>query len=385
MVKNSGYSSNGRMHTFDDFYRNDLNLLKSRSSSNDLTSTNNSSSPSPTSPCSPNGNPYTFYNVFSDFKHSVAPDVVLEEDETEDDNDIIEHDLHSATPVFYLEEDHHSQIPVSPSSSSTSPNWPSLIFSRLRHSNNSHNPMMKQVSVNENQMSTTKTRKNDISDSVVNKHRFLKRSQTTNNTNTLTDKKCSTNDDFPELSFSPTNNMVKKHRSFASLFHYFHHNHHQNLSSKTSNKSNSIDTLHLDNFNTHNDISRPKLVKQKTLPSTVENYSPVNKSSSTLLLPKLTSFFQRHHLSEQHKDRVGNLKARLHHRRHSPPLTNNAPKFQCQVSNELIQEVKRSEDQEHHNHDCAPFQRSVKPVVMKRVHTWHNSFDLRPIDQCLEY
>jgi hypothetical protein len=111
----------------------------------------------------------------------------------------------------------------------------------------------------------------------------------------------------------------------------------------------------------------------------------VKKSPSTPILPKLVSLFHRHHLSEHHKYRVGNLKARLHHRRHSPPLTNTAPKFQCQVSNELIQEIKQSEEQAYDDNDYIRLQRSVKPAIMKRVHTWHNSFDLRPLDQCLEY
>ncbi len=111
----------------------------------------------------------------------------------------------------------------------------------------------------------------------------------------------------------------------------------------------------------------------------------MKKSPSTPILPKLVSLFHRHHLSEHHKYRVGNLKARLHHRRHSPPLTNTAPKFQCQVSNELIQEIKQSEEQAYDDNDYIRLQRSVKPAIMKRVHTWHNSFDLRPLDQCLEY
>lgn len=103
------------------------------------------------------------------------------------------------------------------------------------------------------------------------------------------------------------------------------------------------------------------------------------------MLPKLTSLFHRHHLSEQHKHRVGNLRARLHHRRNSPPLTSTAPKFQCQVSNELIEEIKQLEEQQYIDEDNMLYRRPAKPVVMKRVHTWHNSFDLRPVEQCLEY
>ncbi|CAF3321491.1 unnamed protein product [Rotaria socialis] len=393
MLKNIVHSYHGKLHTFDDFYRNDSNPIKSRLSSNDLTSTNNCPSPSPTSPCSPNSNPYTFYNVFSDFKYSTAPDVVPEEDETEDKNEIIEPDSNSATAVFYLEDDHNSHPQISASSSS--PNWPSLIFHRFRHSNNNNNnynynnthSMVKQMSINENQMNLTKSRKNDHIDSSINKHRYLKRSETITHTNGLTDRKTSGNNDFLELSLSTTNDVVKKHRSFASLFNYFHHSHHQNLPTKNPGKSNSIDTLHLENLNlNNNDFSRPKLIKQKPLPSSNEIYSPVTKSPPKPILPKLASLFHRNHSSEQHIYRVGNLKARLHHRRHSPPLTNTAPKFQCQDSNELIQEIKRSEDEQHQDNDHhISTQRPVKPVVMKRVHTWHNTFDLRPVDQCLEY
>ncbi|CAF3137556.1 unnamed protein product [Rotaria sp. Silwood2] len=203
--------------------------------------------------------------------------------------------------------------------------------------------------------------------------------QTITHTNRLIDKKLSANDEFPDLSFSPTNDVVKKHRSFVSLLNYFHHNHHQNLSTKNSDKSN------LENFNlNNNEFSRPKIIKQKTLPLNNEVYTPVNKSPPKQILPKLASLFHRPSF-EQHKYRVGNLKARLHHRRHSPPLTNNALKFQCQDSNELIKAIKRSEGQQYHDNDNIPCQRPVKPVIMKRVHTWHNAFDLRPIDQCLEY
>ncbi|CAF3521109.1 unnamed protein product [Rotaria sp. Silwood1] len=390
MLKHIVHSYHGKLHTFDDFYRDSSNPIKTRSSSNDLTSTNSCSPSSPTSPCSPNSAPYTFYNVFSDFKYSTTPDVVPEEDETEDDNEIIEQESNSTPAVFYLEDEHHNQPQISSSSSNRS----SSILSRFRHSNNNNNNnttnnnnhvMVKQISVNENQMSLTKSRKNDFIDLSINKHRFLKRSETTTHTNGLIDKKLSANDDFSELSLSPTNDIVKKHRSFGSLFNYFHHNHHQNLSTKNSDKSNLTDTLNLDNRNlNNNDFSRSKIIKQKTLPLNNEVYIPVNKSPSKPILPKLASLFHRPS-SEQHKYRVGNIKARLHHRRHSPPLTNNAPKFQCQDSNELIQEIKRSEDQQYYDNDHIPYQRPVKPVVMKRVHTWHNTFDLRPVDHLKDF
>ena len=394
MLKHLVHSHHGKLHTFDDFYNNtntnsnNSKPIKSRLSSNDLISTNNLS-PSPTSPCSPTSNPYTFYNVFSDYKSCTTPYVVIEEDETETDNQLNIQESIPSTPLFYLEDDHHNHIQTpSPSSVSTSPHWPSLILNRFRHSNtnnpNHHHGIIKQNSVNENQMTSTKLRKSELSDPSINKHRFLKRSETINNENCLNDKK-SPNDDFPELSLTTTNtNSVKKHRSLASLFHHFHHHHHQNFSSKKSDKSNSSETLHTEYiYKNSNEISlRPKLQKQKTIPLTSEYNSPVKKSPSTPILPKLVSLFHRHHFSEHHKYRVGNLKARLHHRRHSPPLTTTAPKFQCQDSNELIQQIKQ---QEYQPNDYTPFQHSIKPVVMKRVHTWHNTFDLRPLDQCLEY
>ncbi|CAF0951034.1 unnamed protein product [Rotaria sordida] len=388
MLKHIVHSYHGKLHTFDDFYRDNTNPIKSRLSSNDLTSTNNSfsssSASSPTSPCSPNSNPYSFYNIFSDFKHSTTTDVLPEEDETEEDNEIIEEESNSTPAVFYLEEEQHNQPQISSSSSSTS-NWPSSILNRFRHSNNNHS-MVKQNSISENQMNLTKSRKNDFIDTSINKHRFLKRSATINHTNGLIDKKLSTNDNFPELSFSTTNDTVKKHRSFGSLFNYFHHHHHnhnhnQNLTTKNSDKSYITDTLNIENLNLNtNDFLRSKIIKQKSLPLSNDIYIPVNKSPPKPILPKLASLFHRSSF-EQHKYRVGNLKARLHHRRHSPPLTNNAPKFQCQDSNELIQEIKRSECQQHHDNDHMPCRRPVKPVIMKRVHTWHNTFDLRPVDQ----
>lgn len=387
MLKHIVHSYHGKLHTFDDFYRDNSNPIKTRSSSNDLTSTN-CLSPSPTSPCSPNSNnPYTFYTVFSDFKHSTTPDVLPEEDETEDDNEIHEQESSSTTAVFYLEDDHNNHPNISPPSSS--PNWPSLIFNRLRHANNNNNnnnSIVKQISINESQMNLPKLRKNDFLDSSINKHRYLKRSETITHTNELSKKTTGSNDELPELSFSASNDTVKKHRSFVSLFNYFHHNHYQNLPTKSGTKSNSINTLHFETLSlNNNEILHPKLIKQKTLPSSNEICSPVTKSLPKPILPKLASFFHRNHISEQHKHRIGNLKARLHHRRHSPPLSSTAPKFQYQDSNELIQEIKLLQDQPCQDNDHLSYQRPVKPVVMKRVHTWHNTFDLRPIDQCLEY
>ena len=411
MLKHLVHSHHSKLHTFDDFYNNNSTTnsktIKSRSSSNDLISTANnySSSPSPTSPSSPNSNPYTFYNVFSDFKSSTTPDVVIEEDETEDDNQLKPPEPQSPAPVFYIGDDHlhhhHHQQPQTSSSSSgsSSPHWPTLLLNRFRHSNPNHHGIVKQISVNENQLISTKMRKSEHIDPFINKHRYLKRSETINNDNSLSDKK-SSNDDFPELSFPLNNNIVKKHRSFASLFHHFHnnnnhhnhhhHHHHQNTPSpKDPNKSKSTGQLNTEAANHHHEVSRPKLMKQKTLPSSNDLNSPVKKSPSSPILPKLASFFHRHphphHSSEHHKYRVKNLKARLHHRRNSPPLTNTAPKFHCQLSDELIQEVQQLEEERVNQKAIFEAQRSVKPVVMKRVHTWHNSFDLRPIDQCLEY
>jgi hypothetical protein len=370
MLKHLGHSYHGKLHTFDDFYQNNSKPIKS----NDLISTNHSL---PTSPCSPNSNPYTFYNIFSDLKSTITPEVVPEEDESEQDNELIPQVSTPPTPVFYLEDDHHNH----PQTSSTSPHWPSLILNRFRHTNNNHHGIVTQNSINEDHMNLTKLRKSDLTDSSTTKHRFLKRSQTLNNTNRLTDKK-SSQDDFPELSLPVNNHIVKKHRSIVSLFHPFHHN----SSTKDPNLSNSTGTLHIEKINSNNnELSRSKLIKQKTLPLNNEINSPMKKSPSSPILPKLVSFFHLHHSSEHHKYRVGNLKARLHHRRHSPPLTNLTPKFHCQASNELIQEIKQLEQQEYDNDDYIHLQRPVKPVVMKRVHTWHNTFDLRPVDQCLEY
>ena len=400
MLKHLAHSHHGKLHTFDDFYRNDSKPLKTPSSTGEVVSTGaHSLSSSPSSPCSPNSHPYTFYNVFSDFKSSTTPDVVLEEDETEEENDGKQESVPS-TPVFYLEDDQHQQQQQSQQQqhhcvSSSSPHWPSALFNRFRHP---HHGLTKQNSVNENQMYSTKLRKHELSESSANKHqthRFLKRSETINNASGIDEKKSSNNinDDFPELS-APSHSLGKKHRSFVSLLHHFHHPHHPNFSStnnvKHGNKSNSTGTLHTENSHPTLEHTRHKLLRQKTLPSTNEiNASVVvSKSPSTPILPKLASLFHRHHhVSEQYTYRVGNLKARLHHRKRSPALGNLPTKFQCQSSNELIDRIKHSE--EHADNDETDHhlrsQRSVKPVVMKRVHTWHNTFDLRPVDQCLEY
>ncbi|UJR29909.1 hypothetical protein I4U23_017457 [Adineta vaga] len=365
MLKHITHSHHGKLHTFDDFYRDNSKPIRTRSSTNDLTSATNSF---PTSPY---------------FKSTITPDVVLEEDETEEENNTIPEQSTPPTAVFYLEDEHPNQS-QSPSSTS-SPHWPSLILNRFRHAHHHHHhTLVKQNSVNENQMNLTKLRKSDSTDSSFTKHRFLKRSQTINHTDSLADKKSST-DDFPELSLATNNNIVKKHRSFVSLLHHFHHNHqHQNSSKKHPDRSNSTGTLDIEKLNINStEFPRQKVIKQKTLPSTNndEQYSPVKKSPSTPILPKLVSLFHRHHLSEQHKYRVGNLKARLHHRRNSPPLMNTAPKFQCQISNELIEEIKKLEEEQLIDQDYMSSSRPTKPVVMKRVHTWHNSFDLRPVDQ----
>jgi hypothetical protein len=185
MLKHLVHSHHGKLHTFDDFYRNDSKSIKSHSPSTEIISTNYSSQ-SPTSPSSPNSNSYTFYNVFSDFKcPSTTPDVVIEEeDETEEEEDNqIKQESIPPTPLFYLEDDHHP----SPPSTSSSPHWPSLILNRFRHSNN-HHGLVKQISVNENQMCSNKLRRSDLTDSSITKHRFLKRSETINNTNRIIEK-----------------------------------------------------------------------------------------------------------------------------------------------------------------------------------------------------
>jgi len=379
MLKHLAHSHH-KLHTFDDFYNENTSTkpIKSRLSSNDLLS---SSPQIPTTTtttttnldCSPLNNQYTFYNIFSDLKSTTTPNVAIqEEDEGEDEMKLDEHESIPTTPVFYLEDDHHNHSHSS--SSSVSPHWPSLIFNRFRHSTSQQQqqqqqqPVVKQNSVNENNSHSTKMRKNEFSDLSMNKRRFLKRSETVAHSVTFNEKKTSPNDDFPQLVSSSTNRQIeKKHRSFASLFHHFHHN-----------STGSLQTTV--NSTTKSENVRPRLSKQRTLPSTSELSSPpVKKSPSTPILPKLASLFTRHHSSEHRKYRIGNLKARLHHRRKSPQLNNNTPKFQCQVSTELIQEVEQLDSQEIYS------QRPIKPVIMKRVHTWHNTFDLRPLDQCLEY
>ena len=382
MLKHLVHSHHGKLQSFDEFYKTSTThskAIKSRLASNEVLAgtTNHYSSPSPTSPCSPNSNPYTFYNVFADWKLTTTPDAVIEEDENEEDLPIDPRESQPITPVFYLDEEHHHQPSSQTSSTSSSPHWPSLIFNRLRHSHPINHAIIKQNSINENQMNSTKIRKNELVDPSTSKHRFLKRSETVDNTDGLTDKKYP-NEDFPELSL-PTNNFVKKHRSFAVFFHHSQ----TSPSTKSSSKSSSTGTLHTDNSH---ETTRAKLSKHKPISTSIEIDSPVKKSPPTPLIPKLASFFHRHHLSEQHKYRVGNLKARLHHRRHSPPLNNPTPKFHCQMSDELIRAVQQLENERiAQQNDYIQLQPSLKPVIMKRVHTWHNSFDLRPLDQCLEY
>lgn len=373
MLKHLVHSHHGKLQTFDDFYKtsstSNSKAIKTRSTSNESI-TGSTTSPSPTSPCSPNSNPYTFYNVFSDLKLTKTPEIVIEEEEEENEDDL-PIDSQPSTPVFYLEEDQQQQhSPQNTPSTSSSSHWPSSILNRFRHSHPT-NGITKQISINENQMTSTKIRKSELCDPPpTHKHRFLKRSETVDHADGLAEKR-SSQEDFPELSL-PTNNFTKKHRSFVSFFH-----HQQN------SPSNSTGSLHMDHSQEN---YRSKTIKSKPVSTSIEIDSPVRKSPPTPLIPKLASLFHRHHLSEHHKYRVGNLKARLHHRRHSPPLTNTAPKFHCEVSNELIQEIQYLEIEElEQRNEFIQLQRSLKPVIMKRVHTWHNTFDLRPLDQCLEY
>ncbi|CAF1494906.1 unnamed protein product [Didymodactylos carnosus] len=187
MLKHLVHSHHSKLHTFDDFYRNDSKPLKLRSTTNELSSSSSSSSSSPTATSSsPNNNYYTFYNVFSDFKPSTPTDVLPEEDETEENNEITPIESNPSTPVFYLEDEHQHHTPPP---SSSSPHWPSSIISRLRHSSDHHNGITKQTSINDNHMNMTKSRKSDFIDSTINKHRFLRRSQTINHSSILTQKK----------------------------------------------------------------------------------------------------------------------------------------------------------------------------------------------------
>jgi len=231
MLKHLVHSHPPKLHTFDDFYRTNSQQIKSsRSLSNDLASSGStsSSSSSSSSPSSPIG--YSFHSVFCDLKSTATPDVVPEEDETEQEIDVKTPDNKTpsapSTPLFYLEEDQQQ----SSHHSSSSPHWTSLFFHRFRHTNH---VLTKQNSVNENQMYSAKMRKSDLTDSSLNNvkqqpHRFLKRSETINAASLPISKK--TTDDFPELSAlnvtSNSNPIAKKHRSFASLFHHFQHHHH---------------------------------------------------------------------------------------------------------------------------------------------------------------
>lgn len=418
MLKHLVHAHPNKLHTFDDFYRTTSKPIRTLSNHSDgVSSTNTSSSSSPISSSSPSNTSYTFYNIFSDFKSNSTNETLPEEDETESEQPTKLESMQGTPPLFYLDEDHHhsspplsqsqsqvtSQISTSSSNHSPSSHWPSLLLNRFRHSNH---PLViaKQTSLNENQMSSTKLRKSELTDPSMSRNpsnRFLKRSDTVDNETTEHSERKSSdhfNEDFPELSSHSSNramSSVKKHRSLASMFHHFPHPHlsSSNNSKSHSHKSGSTGTLHTE---TPSDHPRPKLVKQKAISSPYDSIgSPVTKSLGTPILPKLASFFQRHHhshpphLNEQYKYRVGNLKARLHHRRTSPS-SSTTTKFQCPASNDLIRQIENTKEKDlpaNHLIDFDTFhhQRSTKPVIMKRVHTWHNSFNLTPIDQCLEY
>jgi hypothetical protein len=408
MLKQLVHLHPNKLHTFDDFYRNSSKPIKTRSNTiatNDLNSTTSLSSSYPLSPSSPsNTTSYTFYSVFSDFKSYPSDDVLPEEDETES-SEAIKQDSNCATPLFYLEEEHQiasapSSQQISTSTPSNSPHWPALIRNRFRHHHHhhQHSGLIRQATVPEGQLFSNKLRKNDSIDSSSLKHSshgLFQRMKTMDESTTSSSRKSSQSigDDFPELS-APTLAASKKHRSLASVFHHFHSNHSTNHHSKHSDKYQSTGALNPD---IHTDNTHQKLVKQQTYPpSDGFDSSPVTKSPSTPILPKLVSLFHRHHhhshQSEHYKYRVGNLKARLHHRKRSPPSSTLETKFQCQSSNELIRHLETEkissivdDEEKFLEMDHSRYQRSVKPVVMKRVHTWHNTFDLRPIDQCLEY
>ena len=103
---------------------------------------------------------------------------------------------------------------------------------------------------------------------------------------------------------------------------------------------------------------------------------PYGRSFSTPLLSKLSSFFHRR--SNPSSDRptcgVHNLVTRFR------PRIDHSWQHPCQTSTESNKEQlpSRVDDYVH-------LPRSTKPVILKRVHTYHNSFDLRPLEQCLEY
>ena len=438
MLKHLAHSHShpAKLHTFDDFYRSNSKPIRAgfTSSTNDSTintaQTVSSSSPV-SSVCSPSNNAYTFFNVFSDFKSNSTSNALTEEDENEHEEQD-KHDSAKSTPLFYLDEDHQNHQEPSPvpstqqqqnhnGSSNPSPHWPSLILNRFRHQHSTGN-FRKQNGNNERHLVSSRTLDNELTDGPrMNKHSphgFLTRSKTIDYPGHSEEKKSASyhNDDFPELS-APFPNQVKKHRSFVSLLQHFHHPHHPHLSSvtdsKPSSKSNSTGALNTEVNNTNHEFPRNKLVKQRTIGTTNDIIiSPVSKPAATaLMLPRLASLFHRHHhqpqqqqqqqafyngnsthVSEQYKYRVGNLKARLHHRKTSPS-SKVSTKFQCESSNELIDQIKYFEEHEQQfylNNDLLDIdylrqQRLFKPVVMKRVHTWHNSFNLKPIDQCLEY
>jgi hypothetical protein len=239
------------LETFDDFYSNDSKSIKSPTSLNS----------------------YTFHNVFGD----LTSDIVPEEDEQ----------TNCSTPIFYLEDDLNTQS------------------SRLSNSFKYSNTLIKQNSVNENELHLTKLRTKKTSS--------IQRSQTINTNIGIIEKQINSKNDSP---------IVKKHRSFVSLFR----------------------------------------------PNITGIFSLRKKSSSIPILSKITSLFHR---NSNQSHGVQNFITRFRHR----------SKLARSLSNELIQKIKESEEKDDYTH----LQRSFKPVVMKRVHTCYNTFQLRSLDQCLEY
>ena len=100
------------------------------------------------------------------------------------------------------------------------------------------------------------------------------------------------------------------------------------------------------------------------------------RSFSTPLLSKVSVFFHRRSTPSSNRPKCGihNLvtcfRPRIDHSWQHPSPT----------STELNKEQLPSivDDDVH-------LPRSTKTVILKRVHTCHNSFDLRPLEQCLEY
>lgn len=427
MLKHLVHSSShpSKLHTVEDFYRPSSKAIRTITTTSTGESTTSYGHSTSSSPCSLTGSPnntYTFFNVFSDFKSNSNNETLPEIDENDDEHlevkpvERYKIDSTKSTPLFYLDEDHQSHVDSGASSASSqqqnhshgsiqSPNWPSSIFHRLRHQHG-HSTSTKRSSTHENQLNNNRTSRHDLVDSAPSKisHSLSKRTKA-NDTSDEKKSKSSTNDDFPELS-APNGNTIKKHRSFVSLFQHIHQSHQQTTVAVTVVKS-SIQTCSNvtseSEVNSNNsDSCRQRPNKQKT--STHQHdvhFSPSTRSPSNQIIPKLVSLFHKNvnhstgnqqHNCEQYKYRVGNIKARLHHRKLSPS-SQVSTKFQCQSSNELIDQIRslaQQEDQFYSNENLLDieslrFQRANKPVVMKRVHTWHNSFDLRPIDQCLEY